>query len=317
MSYPPSDHFDGTRFFNPAERIDRSAGDLLKWWRTRQRGAWPTGLPLERASPPPAVDGGRAAATWIGHSTMLIQAGGRAILCDPVFTSHAGPFGRLGPRRVRPPALGIEDLPPIALVAVSHNHYDHLQPADLRALQARFAPAFVTTLGNRPFLERIGLSEVVELDWWDRAVLRGIDVTCTPARHFAARTPFDRNRSLWGGFVFGLDGLAVYFAGDTGYGRQFAEIGARVPRINLACIPIGAYDPRWFMRPVHVDPEEAVRIHLDIRARRSVGMHFGTFRLTDEPFDEPARRLAAARQAQGIEADAFRVPGPGETIFSG
>jgi L-ascorbate metabolism protein UlaG (beta-lactamase superfamily) len=313
-SYPTSDHCDGERFFNPDDEVQRSPRDLIRWWRTRERGAWPHALPRAQAAPPMAVDAPGMAATWIGHSTLLLQAGGVNILTDPVFTSHAGPYGRFGPRRVRPPAAGIADLPPIALVAVSHNHYDHLQPGSLRALQERFAPAFVTTLGNGRFLARQGLARVTELDWWGETTAAGVEVMCTPARHFAARTPFDRNRTLWGGFVFRVAGATLYFAGDTGYGREFAAIGARVPGIDLACIPIGAYDPRWFMRPVHVDPEEALRIHQDVGARVSVGMHFGTFRLTDEPFEEPGLRLARARQSFGLPPEAFVVPEPGQTI---
>jgi L-ascorbate metabolism protein UlaG (beta-lactamase superfamily) len=313
---PHSDHYDGTRFFNPGGRVERGPRDLLKWWRTRQRGAWPDRLPAATASPPTTVDGGRVAATWIGHSTVLLQAGGLGILTDPVFTSHAGPLGRFGPRRVQPPALTIAGLPPVALVAVSHNHYDHLQPSNLRELQSRFSPAFVTTLGNRTFLERQGLKRVVELDWWDEIEVAGIHVTCTPARHFAARTPFDRNRTLWGGFAFRIGPVTAWFAGDTGYGPPFTEIGSRVPGIDLACIPIGAYDPRWFMQPVHVNPEEAVQIHREVGARFSVGIHFGTFRLTDEAFDEPARRLRQALAAEAVPAEHFLIPEHGQTLYA-
>jgi L-ascorbate metabolism protein UlaG (beta-lactamase superfamily) len=313
-AFPVSDHCDGRRFFNPDGDEPRSARDLLRWWRTRRVEPWPADLPAAMADPPRATGPDEIAVTWIGHSTLLLHANGRAVLTDPVFTRHAGPFGRVGPRRVRPPALAIAGLPPIDLVVVSHNHYDHLQPSNLRALQARFAPAFVTTLGNRRLLEKLGLRRVSELDWWETAEAAGMEVVCTPARHFSARSPFDRNRTLWGGFAVRTGRRTLYFTGDTGYSPLFREVGRRVPEIEVACVPIGAYDPRWFMRPVHVDPEEAVQIHLDVGARRSIGMHFGTFRLTDEAFDEPPRRLIAAREAAGLAPEAFHVPAAGETV---
>jgi L-ascorbate metabolism protein UlaG (beta-lactamase superfamily) len=246
--------------------------------------------------------------TLIGHSTVLIQTGGIAILTDPVFTSHAGPLGRLGPKRVRPPSHAVAELPRVDVVLVSHNHYDHLQPRSLRDLEARFHPLIVTTLGNRRFLQRLGLPNVVELDWWDRVRIPGGEATCTPAQHFSARGMRDRNRTLWGGFALTVGETTIYFVGDTGCSQVFQEIRRRLPRIDVALVPIGAYEPRWFMSPVHVNPEEAVRIHLDTGARTSVAMHFGTFKLTDEGIDEPAERLALARAAAGLRPDAFVVP---------
>ena len=316
MPYPVSDHCDGERFFNPYRPPERSFRDLIQWWRTRRAAPWPPSLPLLDPPPPPSgAPDGRAAVTFIGHSTFLIQTKDAAILTDPVFTTHAGPFGRFGPRRVRPPAVPIEELPRVDVVTVSHNHYDHLQPASLRALEARFSPTFITTLGNRPFLERLGLRRVTELDWWQQTRAGGVEVTCTPAQHFAARGLRDRNRTLWGGFACRSAGRTVHFVGDTGYSPQFREIAARVPQIDAALVPIGAYDPRWFMQPVHVDPEEAVQIHRDLGARVSIAMHFGTFRLTDEAIADPARRLAAARERAGLDPHAFIVPDFGETLL--
>ena len=315
MRYPVSDHCDGERFFNVDPRR-REAGDLLKFLRTRAPRKWPVSLPVRPTAPPPArAPAGRIAATFIGQATFLIQTAQSAILTDPVFTTHAGPFGRLGPRRVRRPAHDIADLAAVDVVLLSHNHYDHLQPASLRELDARFGPAFVTTLGNARFLRRIGLRRVSELDWWSRERVGDVEVTCTPAQHFSARGLRDRNRTLWGGFGLTVAGKSIYFAGDTGYCDHFAEIGARLPAIDVAFLPIGAYEPRWFMAPVHANPEESVRMHLDLKARVSVGMHFGTFNLSDEGIDDPVNHLIAARDAARVEPNTFLVPEFGATLI--
>jgi L-ascorbate metabolism protein UlaG (beta-lactamase superfamily) len=310
--FPASDHYDGERFFNPHAVTGRSFGDVARWMRTRERKAWPSAVPLTPREPPTGqVAPGQAAITLIGHSTFLVRTASMAFITDPVFTSHAGPFGLLGPRRIRPPAIAPSSLPPIDLVLVSHNHYDHLQPASLR----RFAD-------RASFVAPLGLSGIVpkarELDWWQRVTVNRAEITCVPAQHFSARTPWDRNRTLWCGFVVSVDGVTIYFAGDSGYSPQFAEIGARVAAIDVALIPIGAYEPRWFMEPVHMNPEEAVRVHLDVKARVSIGMHFGTFHLTDEGIDDPLRALERAREAAGVAPGAFRVLDFGETaIFGG
>ena len=286
--------------------------------RTRQRTAWPARVPPVPHPPPPErVGAGEIAVTFIGHSTFLIRTASLTILTDPVFTSHAGPFGRLGPPRVRPPAIAAADLPPVDLVLVSHNHYDHLQPSSLRLFEER--ASLVVPLGLRHQVAS-GFSRTIptahriqEMDWWQAASIRGAEITCVPAQHFSARTPWDRDLTLWCGFVVRVDGVAIYFAGDSGYSPQFQAIGERCPGIELALIPIGAYEPRWFMSPVHMNPDEAVRAHLDVKARWSVGMHFGTFQLTDEAIDEPLRALERARTAHGLTADAFRALDFGET----
>ena len=277
--------------------------------RTREPMPWPAHVSIAPHDPPPAsVARGRAAVTFIGHSTFLIRTASTVLITDPVFTTHAGPFGRTGPRRVRPPAVGPRDLPAVDIVLVSHNHYDHLQPSSLRLF--RDTASFVVPLGLRGMMPR----KILELDWWQTGELGGAEVMAVPAQHFSARTPWDRNHTLWCGYVVRVDGVTIYFAGDSGYSAQFREIGARCPGIDLALIPIGAYEPRWFMTPAHMNPEEAVRVHQDIGARTSVAMHFGTFQLTDEEIDEPVRALERARHAAGISADAFRVLDFGETI---
>ncbi|NKC33925.1 MBL fold metallo-hydrolase [Roseomonas sp. BU-1] len=256
-------------------------------------------------------------ATFIGHASWLLQIGGVAVLVDPVWSPRASPLRFAGPRRVRAPGQPLEALPGVDLLLVSHNHYDHCDLATLQRVRARWAPPSLTSLGTGRLLRRAGLAAVREMDWWDSAETAGLRVTYVPAQHFAARTPFDRNRALWGGFVIQApDGATVYFAGDSGWCPHFAEVGRRFGRIDLALLPIGAYAPRWFMQTQHMDPEEAVRAHLACGARASLGMHFGTFAgLTDEAMEEPATRLAEARTRHGVTPEAFRVPGFGETVL--
>jgi L-ascorbate metabolism protein UlaG (beta-lactamase superfamily) len=308
--YPVSDHCDGERFVNPHDNA-RPLRDVITWMRTRRRTPWPSHVPIAPHRPPPArVEPGRVAVTFVGHSTFLIRTASTVILTDPVFTSHAGPFGRLGPRRVRPPAIAPSALPRVDIVLVSHNHYDHLQPSSLRLFAG---PAtFVAPLGVAEQMNLHG--RVHELDWWGTATAGAAEITCVPAQHFSARTPWDRNRTLWCGYVVRVDGVSIYFAGDTGYSPQFTRIGDRCPSIDVALLPIGAYEPRWFMAPVHMNPEEAVRAHMDVRPRLSIGMHFGTFQLTDEGIDEPLRALEQAREAHGVGAEAFRTLDFGESM---
>jgi L-ascorbate metabolism protein UlaG (beta-lactamase superfamily) len=315
VSVPISDHCDGERFFNPHTDDDRSIADVIMWQRTRDKAPWPDAVPLDSHPPPPStVDPGRVAVTFIGHSTFMLRAADAVILTDPVFTAHAGPFGRIGPRRVRPPAVPLEHLPLPDIVLVSHNHYDHLQPSSLRRCAHGAEPQFVTALGLGPYLRGLTLQNVVELDWWEEADLGGgRRVTCVPAQHFSARTPFNRNRTLWCGFVLRSADETIYFAGDSGYGPHFKEIGRRCPSIDVALLPIGAYEPRWFMRPVHMNPAEAVQAHADIAPRVSIGMHFGTFQLTDEAIDEPLLALDRALEERGIPDEEFTVLDFGES----
>jgi L-ascorbate metabolism protein UlaG (beta-lactamase superfamily) len=323
LTYPVSDHCDGERFTNPHAVAGRSFREVWRWMRTRTRTAWPASIALRpQAAPPPRVERGQAAITFIGHATFLIRTASLVAITDPVFTAHAGPFGRFGPRRVRPPALSLAELPHVNVILLSHNHYDHLQPSSLRALDA----AVVTALGVRRHVPTEGGNDkrkrgasafrrkITELDWWQETRIGGATITAVPAQHFSARTPWDKNRTLWCGFVLQADGVAIYFAGDSGYSPQFAEIGVRFPGIDAALIPIGAYEPRWFMQPMHMNPDEAVRTHLDLKARLSIGMHFGTFQLTDEAIDEPLRALDRVRAAHGVASDAFRVLDFGETL---
>lgn len=312
--YPLSDHFDGRRFRNVHASTDKRFTDVLRFWRSKNEWTpWPERIEDPPCPPPPdAVPDGRIALTFIGHVTFLIRVGGCTLLTDPVWSERAGPFGRLGPKRVRAPALALGALPRVDAVLVSHGHYDHMDLPTLRSLSG--APV-VTGLGNKPVLERCGVRPVHELDWWQSVDLGDARITFVPAQHWSSRTLFDRNRTLWGGFVVEAGGSSVYFCGDAGYSPHFREIAERFPRIDVALLPIGAYEPRWFMQPQHMNPAEAVQAHRDLGARAAVAMHFGTFRLTPEGVSDPVRALDRARRDQAVDKGVFRVPAFGETLL--
>ena len=308
-----SDHFDGRQFFNPHAPQGKSRRDVSRWRRTRQREPWPEHVEDVPLTPPPRAARDRIAVTFIGHSTFLVQIGGLCVLTDPIWSDRCSPVSFAGPRRVRPPGQSLDSLPGVDLLLITHNHYDHMDLPTLRKVRARWQPSTATGLGNARHLAKAGIRSAVELDWWQTTELAGARVTYVPAQHFSARGLHDRNRSLWGGFVVEAHSAVVYFAGNSGYCPYFAEIASRFPRIDLALLPIGAYEPRWFMRQHHVNPEEAVQAHLDLQPRRSIGMHFGTFQLTDEAIDAPISALRQAQARAGVAHAEFDVLGFGET----
>ena len=310
-----SDHFDGTRFFNPTGAAGQPFSALPRLLRT-PRAPWPTHVPVA-AQRPPALDGATAVLTFVGHSTWLIQTARETLLTDPMYSRRAGPFNMFGPRRVRDAAVSFDDLPRITLVLLSHNHYDHCDVATLGRLSKKFDPLVVTPVGNGRLLHSIGFRRCEELDWWQQSKTAGLPITVTPAQHFSARHPFDRNRALWGGFMVEVGDTRLYFAGDSGYGPMFREIGQRLGPIDLALLPIGAYEPRWFMKDIHMNPAEAVQAHLDLGAKQSLGMHFGTFQLTTEAIDEPLRALSDARANHRISEGQFRTLEFGESFVVG
>ena len=307
-----TDHFDGRRFFNPS-----GANGQPVWMVPRlllaRRSRWPSLVPVEPRRPP-AVGAEDVVVTFVGHATFLIQVASTNVLIDPVYAERASPVSFAGPRRVRAPGVAFDDLPPIALVLLSHNHYDHCDLKTLRALDRRFHAPVVTPLGNGPLLRSAGIRHVEEIDWWQRATIAPLPITVTPAQHFSSRNMLDRNRALWGGFLIEALGRRILFAGDTGYGPHFREIAARLSPIDLALLPIGAYEPRWFMKDIHMNPGEAVQAHLDLAARQSIAMHFGTFQLTPEGIDEPVRELATALREQGVPTKLFRRVDVGESV---
>jgi L-ascorbate metabolism protein UlaG (beta-lactamase superfamily) len=308
-----SDHFDGHRFFNPNGANGRPVWmvpRLLVTPRTR----WPSGIAVEPRRPPHAGPD-EVVVTFVGHATFLIQVAGVSVLIDPVYAERASPVQFAGPRRVRAPGVRFDDLPPIAIVLLSHNHYDHCDLGTLRALERRFHPLVVTPIGNGRLLRSAGVGHVEEIDWWQRAAEAPLPITLTPAQHFSARGMFDRNRALWGGFLIEARGRRILFAGDSGYGLHFREIAARLGPIDLALLPIGAYEPRWFMKDIHMNPAEAVRAHLDLAARQSIAMHFGTFQLTPEGIDEPVRGLVQGLRERGVAPERFRTVEAGESVW--
>ncbi|HEU4641281.1 MAG TPA: MBL fold metallo-hydrolase, partial [Gemmatimonadaceae bacterium] len=302
------------RFHNPWPGAEQHGfGDFLRWRMERWRAGRATAggaapLELPRAAPSFAVPRARPeelTATWIGHSTVLVQLGGLNVLTDPMWSRRASPFRWIGPSRLTPPGLPLDHLPPIDLVLLSHDHYDHLDVDSVRALAAAHPGAgWMAPLGLSPLLERLGVRRVTELGWWDEATAGEARVASVPAQHFSARGVHDRGRTLWCGWVVRVGGRALYFAGDTGHHPEFRTIGERFGPFDLSLLPIGAYEPRWFMRPVHVDPEEAVQLFLELNAgapagHRAVamGIHWGTFQLADEPVLEPPARARAAWHA--------------------
>jgi L-ascorbate metabolism protein UlaG (beta-lactamase superfamily) len=312
MMVEKSDHFDGRRFVNPTGSAGQPFSAVLRML-LEPRTAWPAAVD-EPPRRPPGLDGAAAIVTFVGHATFLIQTNAGNILTDPMYSDRAGPLNVLGPRRVRPPALPFDALAPISMVLLSHNHFDHCDRRTLGMLAKRFDPVVITPLGNGPLIRSTGIRRVEELDWWQQTKTAALPVVLTPAQHFSARSLLDRNRALWGGFMLMAGGRRIFFAGDTAYAPFFRDVRQRFGPVDLALLPIGAYEPRWFMQAVHMNPAEAVQAHLDLEACESIGMHFGTFQMTAEGIDEPLRALEDARRARSILPSRFRTLGFGDSV---
>jgi N-acyl-phosphatidylethanolamine-hydrolysing phospholipase D len=254
-----------------------------------------------------------ATVTWIGHATLLVQLDGVNVLTDPQFSERASPVDFAGPRRLNPPGVSFEDLPPIHAVVISHDHYDHLDRRTVQRLAATHKPRFLVPLGLKAWFASVGIPDAEELDWWDSARVGGVTFTATPVQHWSSRTPFDMNRRLWAGWALAAGARRLFFAGDTGYYDGFRRIGERLGPFDLALVSISAYEPPAVMAHTHTTPEEALRIFADTRARTFVAMHWGTFDLAEEPIDEPPRRLVAAARAQGLPDSRVWVLAHGET----
>ena len=310
---PRTDHFDGEKFHNYETGWQRE-GSFLKWQMTRERGYWRDFVDAPPGPrPPDHVDDGRVRITFVNHATMLVQMDGVNILTDPIWSERCSPLSFIGPKRHRPPGIRFTDLPPIDVVLVSHNHYDHLDIPTLSQLRARSHPRVITPLGNSLLMSRHGLGGATELDWWqDTAITDRVKVTVVPSRHFCARGLSDRNRALWGGFVISGPSGHEYFAGDTGFGRHFAMIAARFKPLRAAMLPIGAYLPRWFMEPAHVSPPEAVEAHMILDPALSIPMHYGTFNLGDDGEMQPLDDLRASLAVNHVKN--FRILDFGEGI---
>lgn len=253
--------------------------------------------------------------TWFGHDTFLLQLGGQNLLTDPHFSERASPVSFAGPQRHTPSPMAISDLPAIDLVIISHNHYDHLDLETVKRLNAQAGgpPLFMVPLGLKQWFADQGVTHVKELDWWEQIAHKGLMLHLTPVQHWSKRTLWDTNATLWGSWVIEHPALRVFFGGDFGYSQDIADIARRFEGFDLALLPIGAYEPRWFMSLMHINPEEAVKVHQELRVRHSIGMHWGTFRLTDELLDEPPRKLSQALARAGLSDKDFSIMKHGET----
>jgi L-ascorbate metabolism protein UlaG (beta-lactamase superfamily) len=320
-SGPVSDHFDGLHFFDPDGAPPKSLGDVLRWQfgSDRQRASWPYWAPSPYAdTPPPQVSGDKVRLSFVGHVTWLIQTAGINILVDPVWSMRASPFSWAGPKRHNDPGIAFDALPKIDVVLVSHGHYDHLDLATLSKLSARFSPRVITPLGNDVTMRESDSAIKAEaFDWQDRVELgNGIAVTLVPTRHWTARGLFDRNKALWASFVLETPAGKLYIVCDSGYGEgnHFRRVGQAHGPLRLAILPIGAYEPRGFMRDQHMNPEDAVKALADCGAERALAHHHGTFQLTDEAIDAPVTALGEALDEAKISRERFVALKPGQVV---
>lgn len=300
---PPSDHFDGSSFFN--KEPDHTFMDMVKWLMEMETVEWPKWIddPIQ-PKPVEQVKNGELRVTYINHATILIQMNGLNILTDPIFSFRAGPVSWLGVKRVRDPGVRLEDLPKIDYVLISHDHYDHLDLPSLKTITKKHQPKHLVGLGIKKRLLKNKIHNVEELDWWQTHTTASKDVTFTfvPARHDSGRNPFFKNKTLWGGFVIESPSGQVYFAGDTGYGDFVEAIQNRFKRIRLAILPIGSYEKRWVMKPQHMNPDDAVLAHKLLGVQQSMGMHFGTFA------EHPEQSIDAHEKDLAIALDKYNIP---------
>lgn len=310
-----SDHFDGQKFYNPSGQKANGMKEVFKWQSDRKREKKPWNIvknPSFGKKPTPSVYDDNLRVTFIGHSTVLIQMDGINILTDPVWYERTSPVQWVGPKRVRPAGIKMADLPTIHLILQSHNHWDHLDIINLPKVYQRDKPLIITSLGISQFLNIHGIDKSMDLDWWDEYPFTKDDaelkITCLPAQHFSGRGLKDRDGTLWSGFMISSQTSGnVYFAGDSGYAAFFKEIGEKFGKIRLALIPIGAYKPEWFMGPIHCTPSEAVQIHIDVNAEKSLAIHHSTFPLADDGQTEPIDELNKALILRGVSDDDFFV----------
>lgn len=309
-----TDHFNGKQFLNPGNIQAKGFVDVIQWMIQRKQGPWTEKQGPAYGEKPVATVKEGTRITFVNHSTFLIQAEGVNILTDPVWSERTSPFQFAGPKRMKQPGIRFEDLPPIDYILLSHNHYDHLDINTLKNLYTVHQPKIITPLGVKAYLEKNQIASATDMDWWQEIPLTdSLVIQSVPAQHFSGRGFFDRDATLWCGYVIRNHRGNIYFAGDTGYNPvTFREIGVRCAPISVALIPIGAYQPTWFMSPIHCSPAEAVQIHYDVNAVQSIATHFGTFPLADDGEDEPVSELMQAMQHTHLPSDKFLVMKEGE-----
>ena len=310
---------DGRRYRIEGHRGEAGFGDILKWQMGSRRARWPRRVENTAYPPPPErVAGNGLLATWIGHSTVLVQTAGLNILTDPFLSERASPVSFAGPKRVRPAALAAQELPPIDIILLSHNHYDHMDLPALRAIaKHRAAPHVVAPRGNTGWVRSASPRfRIDELHWGEALASGAARIHLTPALHWSKRRLFSSNTALWGAFVVETPGGMIYFAGDTGFGSgsTFSDVRERFGAPRLSLLPIGAYEPRWFMHPQHMNPDEAVQAHQRLESRTSLAIHHGTIQLTDEAIDAPVAELGTALTQRAIDPRCFIVPDAGEVV---
>ena len=311
---PKSQHFDGKKFINLTGVPANGLAQVFKYITTREPEPWKRNYETYiRDTPLETPDSNGVQITFVNHSTFIIQYEGITILTDPVWSKRCSPVHFAGPARFRPPGVRYEDVISVDLVVISHNHYDHLDKITIQNLIKDHNPKFIVPLGLDHLIRKWGATDVQSLDWWESSNIENLSVQSVPANHFTSRGTFDRDQTLWCGYVMEMQGHKIYFAGDTGYGDVFKEIGKRQGPIDVALIPIGAYLPRWFMSPIHVSPKESVLIHQDVQSKHSIGMHFGTFALADDGPDRPIIDLAKEKEYHKIAVDEFIVPDEGHS----
>lgn len=317
---PKSDHFNGRRFFNPGGVKPLGFGALLKWQMNGRGRKWPElyPSPFAGAKPDPRIAGADLRVTMIGHASLLIQTAGLNILTDPVWSRRVSPFSFIGPKRHNPPGVALDDLPPIDLILVTHNHYDHLDLTTLKVLHQRHRPHIVTPLGNDVLIRKTAPdAQITVTDWGDANVLdNGVTIHTEPCHHWSARGSRDRRMALWAAFVIETPAGKIYHIGDTGFhdGINYRAAAKKHGGFRLANLPIGAYEPQWMMKPQHQNPDEAVAGMQLANAAYAVGHHWGTFKLTNEYVDEPVKALGVALKKAEVAPDKFRALRPGEAF---
>ncbi len=309
-------HYDGIRFYNEDNIEEHGLSDVFRWMLQGGKKKWPDYVKNKIQKEIPAqVEAEKINISFINHATFLIRIGGYTIITDPMYSERASPVSFAGPKRVRQPGVPFDKLPHIDFVIISHNHYDHLDLPTLRDLNSTFHPRFFVPLGNKSLLEEEGIQNVMEMDWWQSFKINAEDeIQLVPCQHWSARGIFDRFKTLWGAYFLKIRNKKILFVGDAGYSSSFKHVYENVGAVDLSILPIGAYEPRWFMKIFHMNPEEAVQAHLDLHSKQSIGSHFGTFQLTNEGIEDPPKELLESLFKKGLDPKTFLVPEPGQSF---